>query len=73
MRGQVLPQINELNGRHTGLQNIYTKLQNIYTGLQNTVREMNINHRLLYNKVEKITDKQIISICAESKGILQNE
>ena len=42
-----------------------------YSGLQNTVREMNINHRLLYNKVENIPDKNIISIFAESKGILQ--
>ena len=33
---------------------------------------MNINHRLLYNKVENITDKNIISIFAESKGALQN-
>ena len=33
---------------------------------------MNINHRLLYNKVENIPDKNIISIFAESKGALQN-
>ena len=58
MRGQASSQINNLNDRHTGLQN--------------TVREMHINHRLLYNKVENIPDKKIISICAESKGPLQN-
>ena len=58
MRGQAFSQINNLNDRHTGLQN--------------TVREMHINHRLLYNKVENIPDKKIISICAESKGPLQN-
>ena len=39
---------------------------------KNTVREMNIDHRLLYNKVENIPDKKIISICAESKGTLQD-
>ena len=33
MRGQAFSQINNLNDRHTGLQN--------------TVREMHINHRLL--------------------------
>ena len=43
MRGQAFSQINNLNDRHTGLQN--------------TVREMHINHRLLYNKVENIPDK----------------
>ena len=58
MRGQAFSQINNLNDRHTELQN--------------TVREMHINHRLLYNKVENIPDKKIISICAESKGPLQN-
>ena len=58
MRGQAFSQINNLNDRHTGLQN--------------TVREIHINHRLLYNKVENIPDKKIISICAESKGPLQN-
>ena len=58
MRGQASSQINNLNDRHTELQN--------------TVREMNINHRLLYNKVENIPDKKIISICAESKGTLQD-
>ena len=58
MRGQAFSQINNLNDRHTELQN--------------TVREMNIDHRLLYNKVENIPDKKIISICAESKGTLQD-
>ena len=58
MRGQALSQINNLNDRNTGLQN--------------TVREMHIDHRLLRNEVENIPDKKIISICAESKGPLQN-
>ena len=70
MRGQTLLQINNLNYGHTELQNMHTELQNIHTELQNTVREMNINHRLLYNKVANILDKNIISIFAESKGIL---
>ena len=72
MRGQTLLQINNLNYGHTELQNMHTELQNIHTELQNTVREMNINHRLLYNKVANILDKNIISIFAESKGALQN-
>ena len=38
MRGQTFSQIDNLNDRHTRLQD--------------TVREMHINHRLLYNKVE---------------------
>ena len=58
MRTHAFSQINALNDRHTGLQE--------------TVREMNINHRLFYNKVEHLPDRKIISICAESKGPLQN-
>ena len=39
--------------------------------ISTTVREI-YNNRLLYSKVENIPDKKIISICAESKGTLQN-
>ena len=54
MRSQAFTQINTLNDRHTGLQN--------------RVRDMNINHRLLYNKVD--TSPQYITVWAEKRGSL---
>lgn len=39
--------------------------------LNDRVRDIHLNHRLLYNKVENTSDKKLISICAESKGPLQ--
>lgn len=57
MRSQIFTQINTLNDRHTELQN--------------RVRDTYVNHQLLYNKVENMPDKKLISIFAESKGPLQ--
>lgn len=57
MRSQAFTQINTLNDRHTGLQDRF--------------RDMYVNHRLLYNKVDNMSDRKLISICAESKGSLQ--
>ena len=51
-----------------------TDIQNFEIQLKGMLihHEMHIDHRLLEKKVEKIPDKNIISICAESKGTLQN-
>ena len=57
MRSQAFTQINTLNDRHTGLQD--------------RVKDMYLNHRLLYNTVDNMSDRKLISICAESKGPLQ--
>ena len=46
---------------------LFPQINELYDG----VNKMRDDHRLLYNRVEKITDKQIITICAESKGSLQ--
>ena len=47
---------------------LFPQINELYDG----VNKMRDDHRLLYNRVEKITDKQIITICAESKGSLQH-
>lgn len=59
MRNQIFPEISTLNDRHKALQE--------------RVRDIYLNHRLLYNKVENIIDKETISIFAEAKGALHND